>query len=527
MSHAFVVMNDPGVEASQEQIPGFSEIATSRRPDVQNMGERGILGTGLKRAWNAAMFQTEIPIPRWAEMFKAALEHVRKAGVTSYASRLDHGVHMSAYKYLLRTEGQLPMRYASSLEIHRNEFMSATAVRSVYTQTGAMWQDAEPSPWMWIHGISSEGAWGAPGSSCMGPDLEAVSEEAKAVEQCVDLENKTPELEGIQNALENGWRIVAVHGSGSHDLRTFAQFVENAIENSTLTREFVRDMEMGLAHGTMVGTPDLVMGDVYERIKDLNVFVPINVSRAFTDEPDVVVDRYGEEALEYLAPVKTLLEEGVKVVGESENTDPGPTWYFEVLNAYVNRFAPREDHHGEGGEEDAYTDVYGPDEGISLVEALKLITIRSAEFCHADEIVGSLEPGKRADYVVIQNDLLDRPDDTIRDNKVIAVALDGELEHMTEEAEEAISIERQPLDVRIDCTEDGAEITVTNRSDDAVQVCDVGSRERDLVSGKPELGSEESLTVSGVGNGPVVLRAFDPESGDPVGVKVEKTVQCD
>lgn len=523
MSHAFIVMNDPGVEVSQEEIPGFSEIATSRRPDIQNMGERGILGTGLKRAWNAALFQSEIPIPRWAEMFKEALEHVRKAGVTSFGSRLDHGVHMSAYKYLLRTEGQLPMRYASSLEIHRNEFMSATAVRSVYTQTGALWQDAEPSPWMWIHGISSEGAWGAPGSACMGPDLEAVSEEAKAVEQCVDLENKTPELEGIQNALESGWRIVAVHGTGSHDLRTFTQFVENAIENSTLTREFVRDMEMGLAHGTMVGTPDLVMGDIFEKIKDLNVFVPINVNRAFTEEPDVVVDRYGEEALEYLAPVKTLLEEGVKVVGESENTNPDAQWYFDVLNAYVNRFAPFE----EEDEEEGYTDVYSEDEGIGLVEALKLITIRSAEFCLADEIIGSLEPGKRADYVVIENELLNRSDDEIRDNKVIAVGLDGELEHMTEEAEEAISIERQPLDVRIDCAEDGAELTITNQSDQAVLVCDVGPRKQDIISGKPEVGSQETLTISGVENGRVVLRVFDAESGNPIGVEVEKTVQCD
>lgn len=444
MSHAFVVMNDAGVEASQDAIPGFSEIATSRRPDVQNMGDRGILGTGLKRAWRATLFMSEIPIPVWGEMFKEALEHLRESGITSFGSRLDHGIHMSAYKYLLRTEDRLPIRYASSLEIHRNEFMSATAVESVYTQMGAMWQDAETCPWMWITGISSEGAWGAPGSACMGPDLEAVSPEQKEVEQCVDLDNPTPELTGLQNALQNGWRIVAIHASGTHDLRTIAQFIEQALDESpTLTEEFVRDMEIGFAHGTMIGTPDLVMGDVYERIKNYNAFVPINVSRAFTEEPDVVVQRYGEEALNYLAPVRTLLDEGVKVVGESENTDPDPEWYFEVLNAYVNRFTVREgDHADEPVSGD--TDQYLPEEGISLVEALKLITIRSAEFAKADEVVGSLEPGKRADFCVLENELLDCPEsDDLRDNKVIAVTVDGQIEHMEDEAENAITTEDQ------------------------------------------------------------------------------------
>lgn len=440
MSHAFIVMNDAGVERSKEQIPGFVDTATSRRPDVTNMGERGILGTGLKRAWKVAMFQSKIATEELAEMFKSVLELYNQAGITAFGSRVDNGIHLSAFNKLLRDEGKLPARYAFSYEVHRNEFMSANAMRSFYTFLGTQWQHADTlNRWLWPHGISSEGAWDSPGAACLGPDLEAVSPEAKANERCPDLDNPTPEMESISNGIEAGWRPVAIHGVGSHGVRLFTQYIQNAIEASpSLTKEKVQQMRPGLAHGTMVGKPSVVSDNLFEVVKDLNLYLPINVARALREEPPVIRDRYGDEALEFLAPVKTLLENGVNVVGESENFTPNSDWYFEVLNAYVNRFT----RESKDDPESPDTKVWQADEGIDRVTALKLITIRSAEFLLAEDEVGSLKPGKLADFVVIENDVLETPKDQLRDNKVIMVGIDGEIEHQTDEAKEAISIEK-------------------------------------------------------------------------------------
>lgn len=445
MSHAFIVMNDAGVEQSAETIPGFEEVATSRRPEITNMGERGILGTGLKRAWRVAMFQSEIPLEQWADIFEGVLNIYQEAGATTFGSRVDHGVHLSAFNYLLRNEGSLPARYAFSYEVHRNEFMSAQAVEGLYSFIGSQWQKPE-NEWLWPHGLSSEGAWSSPGGAVISPDLEAqgieVSEEAKAAEfnppWPPSEQTVTPEVLGLQNGIQSGWRIAAVHGTGSHGVRLFLDFVENAVEETTaIDKEYVQDARFGLAHGTTLGKPSVVMDDLFERVKDWNVYLPINVGRALREEWDVLVERYGEDvARDFLAPVNTLIEEGVKVVGETENFTPEPGWYSEMVHAYVNRYTrqSRDDPESED------TETITPEEGVDRVQALKLLTSRSAEFLQAEEEVGSIETGKLADFVVMENDILEVPEDEIRDNKPIVVGLDGEIEHQADEAEDTVSV---------------------------------------------------------------------------------------
>ena len=63
--------------------------------------------------------------------------------------------------------------------------------------------------------------------------------------------------------------------------------------------------------------------------------------------------------------------------------------------------------------------MYVADEGVDRVVALKMFTYRSAEFLYAESKVGSLEPGKYADFVVVENDYLSGPDSEIKNNKVI------------------------------------------------------------------------------------------------------------
>jgi predicted amidohydrolase YtcJ len=59
--------------------------------------------------------------------------------------------------------------------------------------------------------------------------------------------------------------------------------------------------------------------------------------------------------------------------------------------------------------------VLGPEEQISAEDALYAITLGAAYTLHMDDLVGSIEPGKYADFAVLEDSPLQVSPDAIRD----------------------------------------------------------------------------------------------------------------
>lgn len=437
MSHRSTIYND---RAREEFVDQFGELFNSWNEAIHE--SRGLDGASEKQVYGSSgternlllgYFLKGVPTEELGNGFRDVLNYYKQHGVTSFGSRLGHPLWISAFYNLFRREGRLPVRFGYSLEVSE-QVLPEDTVLQLYTIMGTQWEgpNSGSSRWLWEHGVSSEGAWDSVQRACLGPDLDAVSDAAKDEEACIDITGSQQQV--LQNGLEEGYRLVGVHMVGSHGARLFARMIQNAIEDSaTLTKEKIQNMRAGGAHGTMIGK----VPEVMQLMSEYNIFVPINVARALEDEPSAILDRYGEEALQFLAPVNTLLNNGVKVVGETEalafslSEGVNPSYYFEHINAYVNRVAPG-------------TDQWVPEESITKVQTLKLLTIRGAEFLHAEERVGSIEPGKLADFVVIQNDILEASNDEITENMVIGTGLEGELEHQTSELEGAIEVGTGP-----------------------------------------------------------------------------------
>jgi len=68
-----------------------------------------------------------------------------------------------------------------------------------------------------------------------------------------------------------------------------------------------------------------------------------------------------------------------------------------------------------------------PSEKISVMEALKVYTRHSAYAGLEEEIKGSIEPGKLADFVVLAEDPLTSPEDHLRDIDVEFTIVGGEV----------------------------------------------------------------------------------------------------
>ncbi len=113
------------------------------------------------------------------------------------------------------------------------------------------------------------------------------------------------------------------------------------------------------------------------------------------------------------ARLRTLVEAGVTVSMHSD-TPVGPPRPLEWVWIAVNRF-------GLSGK------VLGPAERVTPMQALRMVTIDAAYTLGVEDRVGSIEPGKMADFVVLEQDPLAVPVERIRDVKVWGTVLGGKV----------------------------------------------------------------------------------------------------
>jgi len=67
------------------------------------------------------------------------------------------------------------------------------------------------------------------------------------------------------------------------------------------------------------------------------------------------------------------------------------------------------------------------DEKLTREQALKGMTLDAAYASFAEHVLGSLVPGKKADFVILDKDIMTAPSKEILETKVIATVVDGEV----------------------------------------------------------------------------------------------------
>jgi predicted amidohydrolase YtcJ len=405
--HAFAghrarLLNEAAVEHIMKVWPTLRSGLEASVPGVENVGNRVVMTTSPPWSHFQTVAMGSAPSPY--ELGQAFKEHVKRnlwpQGVTQFESRLDKATEVSAMYMLLNEDGKLPVRFGWHYEQHRQPIFGDEHVRAFYTDRGVSWTKMEDgNPWLWLGGVGSEGD----GDTVNGPCMRGFTVLADPrMENCSDISSATTNAL-LVGALESGWRFVGMHAIGPGQVKLASEFVEKAMaKNRDLTIERVREMRHTFAHGTLLGNDPRL----HEIAKKYNFTLVVDPHRAFNDEPGFV-DRYLDGDYSWIAPIKSALDAGVNVAVEFGG--------FEGLQAIVTRV------HDKTGE------VYGAQEAVDRVVALKLVTIWSAFSMFSDKMTGNLVPGKYADFIVLDKDYLSGPDDEIVDNKVIMTFIDGEL----------------------------------------------------------------------------------------------------
>lgn len=132
-------------------------------------------------------------------------------------------------------------------------------------------------------------------------------------------------------------------------------------------------------------------------------------------------DQFGDERMRYFHPLRTLLDAGVCVGGGSDHMQK--IGRDRSVNSY-NPFL---------GIETTLTrrarGLDGPlhaEESLTRAQALQMYTLDNARLLFQEDQIGSLEPGKLADLIVIDRDLLTCPLEEISETQVLYTYLGGE-----------------------------------------------------------------------------------------------------
>ena len=372
-------VNSTAWKIMQGFFPELDEYYKVTLPDAPDAVEKGLIGVEGRTSLQWEIWYRNHPLSLLADMMRRTLEIAASHGVTTFSSRLTHPRIMDVYS-LLNREKKMPIRFAALMEGHRRP-RDPDTIRQVYQMTGNL--TGVGNDYFWIHGVASE-LWDSSfPQACLGPDLPAPPE-IKRREMCPGPGKLY--YDTLKNALASGWRLAGIHGVGSHGARLFIQMVESVMEETGMTVEDIRNLRLTLEHNEALGTPP----DVIEGLKKYGIILSVHPNRLFR-EPDYIRD-YGPEAEAFMQPIKTWLDQGVKVVGQTHRyRNIGYIWTIPITRRIID---------GK---------VVLPEEAIDRVTVLKMWTRWAAEYVLKEEDIGSLEVGKLADFVVLDGDLLTIP----------------------------------------------------------------------------------------------------------------------
>ncbi len=155
--------------------------------------------------------------------------------------------------------------------------------------------------------------------------------------------------------------------------------------------------------------------ELIDRAKKLPLILDIQPRFTASDFP-WVIDRIGEEYMEYCYAWKTLLEEGVPCAGGSD-APIEPANPLLGIHAAVTRT----------NIDDPHKTVYYPSEALSVYEAVSLFTKGSAYAASHENNRGIIKEGYLADFTILKEDIFKIPKQQIAGLTVDKTVIDGKI----------------------------------------------------------------------------------------------------
>jgi len=207
----------------------------------------------------------------------------------------------------------------------------------------------------------------------------------------------------LERALK-GWQI-AIHGNG-----------DAAIDNILDTCEAIRDAGVNMKNiRVRIEHCSILHDEQITRMKEMGVSASFLIAHVYYWGVAMRDKVFGEEKAQLLDRCNSVAKAGVGFTIHSDFmvTDPVP---LQMIEMAVTRKTWKEPDY-----------VLAPSEKISVEMAIRAMTSEAAWQLYSEHEVGSLEVGKLADFVILEQDPRKVSPDSIKDIKVQQTWMDGKL----------------------------------------------------------------------------------------------------
>jgi hypothetical protein len=336
-----------------------------------------------------ALIRSRIPPSSAAELrfaLNTSMQKLASFGLTSVHDAGAGSRVVQAYKDLLEA-GPLPIRV--------NVMLAATD--PYYEQRLAEGHFRSDDDTLTIRSvkIAADGALGSRGA--------ALIEEYSDLPGTTGLLLHNPErLEYFMRAAMNAGFQVNTHAIGDNANKIVLDNYQQLIAETG-----TRDLRHRVEHAQVLRYEDIL------RFAELGVIASIQATHATSDK-NMAQDRLGEVRIQGAYAWRKLRDAGAVIANGSDFPVESPNPFYG-LHASITR----QDHGNEPAA------GWFPEERMTVEEAFASFTIDAAYAGHQENLLGTLEPGKKADFILLDRDIFTSPVSEIWQTSVLQTWVDG------------------------------------------------------------------------------------------------------
>ena len=214
-------------------------------------------------------------------------------------------------------------------------------------------------------------------------------------------------VEMVRQVAKHGMQFTA-HAQGDAAGATLLEAYEQVNREVPL-----RQLRMGITHSSFMSKESV------EKAARLGVVLDIQPIWLYLDTR-TLVSQFGYERLRYFQPLKSIFAAGGMTGGGSDHMlKIGDLRAINPYNPFLAMWTTitRRAKWYEG--------QLHPEEALTRRQAIEFYTRNNAHLIFWEKEIGSLELGKRADFIVVDRDLLTCPDDDVKDTRVLQTWIEG------------------------------------------------------------------------------------------------------